>query len=60
MSKLVVSAVLVLAAVATADAFRASPTERALSASASRDLVAHRAYSEFAAVGAPMRTRVVR
>lgn len=61
MSKLVVIAVVVLAAVATADVFRASPRERALSASLPPQdkLVVHHASSGLVAVGSPTRTRVL-
>jgi hypothetical protein len=61
MSKLVVAAVLVLAALAAADTFRAGPEERAVatSVSTSEPLTVHRATSDLIAVGAFTRKRVV-
>jgi hypothetical protein len=61
-SKLVVLAVLVLAALAAADAFRASPPERtvAVAEPASSPLVVHRATSGLLAVGDFTRKRVLK
>jgi hypothetical protein len=61
MSKLVVAAVLVLAALAAADTFRAGPEERtvATSVSTSEPVTVHRATSDLIAVGAFTRKRVV-
>ena len=61
MTKLVVIAVLAVAALATADAFRASPREREVaSAGAIREpLVVHRSTSGLVAVGAFTRKRVL-
>ena len=61
MTKLVVAAVLLLAALAAADTFRAGPKEHvvAASVSASEPLTVHRARSSLIAVGAFTRTRVL-
>jgi hypothetical protein len=61
-SKLVVLAVLVLTALAAADAFRAGPSERTIAASApaSSPVVVHRATSGLIAVGAFTRKRVLK
>jgi hypothetical protein len=61
MTKLVVAAVLVLAALAAADTFRAGPDERAVatSTSAAEPLIVHRARSNLVAVGAFTRKRVL-
>jgi hypothetical protein len=61
-SKLVVIAVLVLAAVATADAFKPAPRERtpASPAEPAQDVVVHRASSGLVAVGSFTRKRVLR
>jgi hypothetical protein len=61
-SKLVVIAVLVLAALAAADAFRAGPHERpiAVSEAALSPVVVHRATSGLIAVGAFTRKRVLK
>jgi hypothetical protein len=61
MTKLVVAAVLVLAALAAADTFRATPKERAVptSVSAATPVTVHRATSNLIAVGAFTRKRVL-
>jgi hypothetical protein len=62
MSKLVVAAVLVLAALAAADAFRASPSEREVVATSpvSEPVVVHRASSGLIAVGQFTRKSVLK
>jgi hypothetical protein len=63
MTKLVVLAVLVLAALAAADAFRASPKARTVSDQAvdfAQPVVVHRATSGLIAVGVFMRKRVLK
>jgi hypothetical protein len=61
-SKLVVLAVLLLAALAAADAFRAGPRERTITVSeaSSSPVVVHRATSGLIAVGEPTRKRVLK
>jgi hypothetical protein len=61
MTKLVVAALLVLAAVAAADAFRPGPKERAVASPAnlSEPVIVHRATSGLIAVGSFTRKRVV-
>jgi hypothetical protein len=61
-SKLVVIAVLILAALAAADAFRASPRERTVTVAeaAARPIVVHRATSGLIAVGDLTRKRVMK